>query len=278
MSLALTCPEFRPEDAERLRAAHDALENPSLAARLASAAGMPVEALRARLPSAVQGAVDTAVRTALGTAMTAALRSGPAATPFAMPSRWFHRGLVAASGAMGGAFGLPGTLVELPVSTAILLRQIAAVGAEQGEDLAAPDAARECLKVFALGGTTPSDDAAESGYFAVRLALAEALKGSVGQVVVPRFIAAVAARFGGTVGLKVAAQAAPVLGAAAGAAVNLAFLSHFHSVAQAHFSLRRLERTYGAETVRAAWDAITATRDAPFLPDQGKRPRPGGIA
>ena len=268
MSLALTRPGILPPEADRaLRAAHDTLENPSLAARLASAAGMPIEALRARLPAGVQGAVDTAVRTALSTAMTAALRSGPTVTPLPVPSRWFHRGLVAASGAMGGAFGLPGTIVELPVSTAILLRQIAAVGAEQGEDLAAPGAAAECLKVFALGGTKPSDDAAESGYFAVRLALAEALKGSVGQIVVPRFIATVAARFGGTVGLKVAAQAAPVLGAAAGAAVNLAFLSHFHAIAEAHFGLRRLERTYGGDTVRKAWDAIAATRDAPFLPD-----------
>jgi len=267
MSLATTRPGILPPDAERtLRAAHDTLENPSLAARLANAAGMPVEALRARLPAGLQGAVDAAVRTALSTAMTAALRSGPAITPLPVPSRWFHRGLAAASGAVGGAFGLPGTMMELPVSTAILLRQIAAVGAEQGEDLSAPGAAAECLKVFALGGTSPSDDAAESGYFAVRLALAEALKGSVGHVVVPRFIATVAARFGGTVGLKVAAQAAPVLGAAAGAAVNLAFLAHFHAIAQAHFSLRRLERSYGAEAVRDAWHAIAETRDAPFLP------------
>lgn len=268
MSLALNRPGILPPDAERtLRAAHDRLENPSFAARLAGLAGMPVEALRARLPAAVQGSLDTAVRTALSTAMTAALRSGPTVTPVPVPGRWFHRGLAAASGAMGGAFGLPGTIVELPVSTAILLRQIAAVAAEQGEDLAAPGAAAECLQVFALGGNTPADDAAESGYFAVRLALAETLKGSVGRVVVPRFIAAVATRFGGTVGLKVAAQAAPLLGAAAGAAVNLAFLSHFHGIAEAHFGLRRLERQYGAGTVRQAWDAIEATRDARFLPD-----------
>lgn len=268
MSLATTWLGHLPPDADRdLRAARAALENPSLAARLANAAGVPVEALRTRLPAVVQGGLDGAVRAALSAAMTAALRSGPAVTPLPMPSRWFHRGLAAASGAVGGAFGLPGTLVELPVSTAILLRQVAAVAAEEGEDLAAPDAAAECLKVFALGGTTPSDDAVESGYFAARLALAEALKGAV----MPRFVAAVAARFGGTVGLKVAAQAAPVLGAAAGAAVNLAFLAHFRAVARGHFALRRLERTYGAETVRAAWDALAASRDEPFLPPPARR-------
>ena len=266
MSLAITTPGILPPQAERdLRAARLALDHPSLAARLANAAGMPVEALRARLPAAVQVGLDGAVRTALSVAMKAALRSGPAVTPLPVPSHWFHRGLAAASGAVGGAFGLPGTVVELPVSTAILLRQVAAVAAEEGEDLSAPGAAAECLKVFALGGPSPSDDAVESGYFAVRLALAEALKGTVGQAVMPRFVAAVAARFSGTVGLKLSAQAAPIIGAAAGAAVNLAFLAHFRGVARGHFMLRRLERTYGVATVRSAWDALAETRDAPFL-------------
>ena len=51
-------------------------------------------------------------------------------------------------------------------------------------------------------------------------------------------------------------QAAPVVGAATGAAVNLAFLEHFRGVAQAHFTVRRLEREYGAAPVRAAYDAV----------------------
>lgn len=262
----MTPPPLPAEAMKELRAAHDALENPSLAARLASAAGMPVEALRARLPNAVQGGLDGAVRGALSAAMSAALKSGPAHAGVPTSSAWFHRGLVAASGAMGGAFGLPGTLLELPVSTAILLRQVAAVAAAEGEDLGDPAAASECLKVFALGGRSPADDAAESGYFAVRLALAEALKGAVGRSLVPGFVSAVAARFMGPVGLKLSAQAAPVIGAAAGAAVNLAFLEHFRSVAQGHFALRRLERIHGAETVRRAWGSIAARRDEPFLP------------
>ena len=51
-------------------------------------------------------------------------------SPGRLPQAWLHRGLVAASGVAGGAFGLPGTLLELPVSTTLLLRQIAAVAAE----------------------------------------------------------------------------------------------------------------------------------------------------
>jgi hypothetical protein len=244
------------------------LEEISLAARLASLVGQPIDALRARLPTAVQGALDGAVRRALATAMTAALKSDPARTPGAAGSTWFHRGMAAATGAAGGAFGLPGTLVELPVSTTLLLRQIAAVAAENGEDLARPEIAAECLKVFAIGGRDPRDDAAESGYFAVRLALAEALKGAVGKgvagVMLPGFLGTIAARFGGPVALKLSAQAAPLLGAAAGAAVNLAFLEHFRGIAEGHFTVRRLERLHGATTVRTAYQAVQSTRDARF--------------
>ncbi len=242
-----------------------ALEGTSLAVRLAALVGTPIEALKARLPGPAQGVLDAAIRHALTRAMKVALRSGPARTPLPISSDWFHRGLAAASGAAGGALGLPGTLVELPVSTTLLLRQIAATAAEQGEDLDRPEAAAECLKVFALGGRDPYDDAAESGYFAVRIALAEALQGAIGRGVggylLPSFIGAVAARFGGPVALKLSAQAAPLLGAAAGAAVNLAFLEHFRSVARGHFTVRRLERTHGAALVRAAYDAM---RDARF--------------
>lgn len=247
-----------------LHAAFETLERTSLAARLAALAGTPLEALRGALPRFVQDRLDGAVRAALERAMTTALNSRPDAAPFAMGQAWFHRGLAAASGIAGGAFGLPGTLVELPVSTTLLLRQIAAEAAAQGEDLAAPGTPAECLKVFALGGRGTQDDAAESGYFAVRVALAETLKGTVGMNLLPGFIGAIAARFGGPVALKLGAQAAPILGAAAGAAVNLAFLQHFKSIAHAHFTLRRLERNHGEAAIRAAYEAIAAGRDARF--------------
>ncbi len=262
-------PEALPEEARaELARAVTQLEGNSIAARLAALVGEPVEALKSRLPAAAQSMIDRAVRKALATAMRAALRSRPDRTPLPMDSNWFHRGLAAASGAAGGAFGLPGTLLELPVSTTLLLRQVAAVAAENGEDLADPAMAAECLKVFALGGRDPRDDAAEAGYFAVRIALAEALKGAVGRgvtgMMLPGFLGAVAARFGGPVALKLSAQAAPVIGAAAGAAVNLAFLEHFRGVAQGHFTVRRLERGYGAPEVQAAYQAIQAQRDARF--------------
>jgi hypothetical protein len=270
MSVTLADPLTELPAAARaeLTRAVDRLEHASLAAQLASLAGQPIEVLKARLPTVLQNGLDAAVRRALSAAMEAALKTDPARTPIPVASAWFHRGMAAASGAAGGAFGLPGTLVELPVSTTLLLRQVAAVAAENGEDLSQPDAAAECLKVFALGGRDARDDATETGYFAVRIALAEALKGAATRglmgFAIPGFLGAVAARFGGPVALKVSAQAVPLLGAAAGAAVNLAFLEHFRGIAQAHFTVRRLERAYGAPLVKRAYQELAAKHDARF--------------
>ena len=269
-ALSLSDPSHLPDAARaELARAVALLEDTSLAARLTAVVGAPIEALKARLPGPVQGMLDGAVRRALAAAAKAALSSNPAANPLPVSSAWLHRGLCAASGVAGGALGLPGTLMELPITTTLLLRQVAAVAAENGEDLSQPEIAAECLKVFALGGRDPRDDGAEASYFAVRIALAEALKTAVGRgvagFILPGFIGSIAARFGGPVALKLSAQAAPVLGAAAGAAINLAFLEHFRGIAQGHFTVRRLERTYGAETVRAAYAEAQALRDARFM-------------
>ena len=63
-------------------------------------------------------------------------------------------------------------------------------------------------------------------------------------------VSEIVSRFGLVVSDKVAASALPILGAVGGATVNVIFMDHFQRVAQAHFSLRRLERTYGAAHIR----------------------------
>jgi len=254
--------EALPSEAfEGLRRAAEALEKSSFATQLASLAGTPIAALKAWLPDRVEGLLGGAVRRALFFAAKTALRSGVGQAGWSR-SAWLHRGLTAASGLAGGAFGLPGTIAELPVSTSLLLRQIAAIAVEEGEDASDPTLAIECLKVFALGSRDPSLTSEVTDYFAVRMALAETLRtvmsrGAVG-VLMPGFIGAIAARFGGPVALKISAQAAPIFGAAAGVAVNLVFLEHFRRVARAHFTIRRLERQFGAERVREAYTVVQA--------------------
>ncbi len=44
-----------------------------------------------------------------------------------------------------------------------------------------------------------------------------------------------------------------MIGALGGAAVNTAFMNHFQVWRAPHFTVRRLERAHGKETVRAAY-------------------------
>ena len=141
-----------------------------------------------------------------------------------------------------------------------MLRSIADIAQSEGEDLSDPEAALSCVQVFALGGRTGSDDASESGYFAVRGIAREDRdakppassreRGVIeqGAPVLVRFLAQVASRFGVVVSQKVAAQAFPVIGALGGAAVNYAFIEHFQDVARGHFTVRRLERAVWKRT------------------------------
>ena len=175
--------------------------------------------------------------------------------------------MVAVTGAVGGVFGLPALAIELPVSTMVIFRSIADIARSEGENLHAIDAKLACIEVFALGGRTGTDDATESAYFTVRTALATAVadasryfaaRGGVesGAPVVARLVAQVANRFGVNVTQKMAAQAVPVIGAAGGATLNVVFIRHFQDMAAGHFTVRRLERQYGAEVVRRTYDQL----------------------
>ena len=255
------------EDREALRRAVRALEAPSFAARLSAVAGRPIELLGQAMPQPVSEAVSRATRAALTRALRYALRSIPQERR--NPETRLHRALAALSGAMGGALGISAVLVELPISTTIMLRAIARIAQNEGEDLSDPETTLACLQVFALGGRTGSEHLHESGYFAVRAAMARSLTGALQQVAsrgvvdesasaLVRFLGQIASRFGLVVSQKAAAQAVPVLGAISGAAVNTLFIDHFQSLAQGHFTVRRLERVYGPGTVRLAYEQIRA--------------------
>ena len=250
-------------DLAALRSAAAALEHPGLAARLTNMAGKPIELIGYALPASASQAITAATSKALEMALEVALRSMHQA-PRAGSQR-LHKALAAASGAAGGAFGLAALPIELPLSTIIMLRSIAEIARSEGEDLSDPEAALSCVQVFALGGRPGSADASESGYFAVRGMLAKSVtqaarfvveRGVVeeGGPILVRFITQVASRFGVVVTQKLAAQAIPLVGALGGATVNYAFIQHFQEVARGHFTVRRLERAYGKEAVRKAYD------------------------
>ncbi|WP_375459597.1 EcsC family protein [uncultured Enterovirga sp.] len=254
-------------DLAALRIAVAALERSTLAGRLSGMVGKPLEMIGHALPAAARDIVTAAVSRALRTALKVALTTLPKAASSRPGGGRMHTALAAASGAIGGALGLMTLPVELPVSTTLILRAIADIARSEGEDLADPEAALACLQVFALGSRTEADDLASSGYFAVRGALAKSITEAArvaagrgftdrGAPALVRFMAQIASRFGIVVSQKVAAGAVPVVGAIGGAAVNAAFMEHFRTVARAHFTVRRLERSYGAPAVRQAYEAI----------------------
>jgi len=239
------------------------LEKPGFAARLTDALGRPIERAIQLLPERWSGSVQQATRATLFRLLDGVVRTMRSDRRGAAKKR-AHKLLTGISGAVGGAFGAPALAVELPVSTSIILRSIADIARSEGEDIGVLDTRLACLEVFALGGRSGSDDGTETGYYAVRAALAKAVsdaathiaeKGLVehGVPAIVRLISKIAARFGTVVSEKVAAQAVPVVGAVGGASINLLFVSHFQNMAQGHFIVRRLERTYGQAAVQSEY-------------------------
>ena len=274
-------------DLRAIAAAADYLENPKFLMRVAEFVGKPAEALLQRLPARAQAAVSKATDAAMHKALDLAISTldfEQSSSPSA------HSAGAALLGAASGFFGLPGLAIELPLSTAVMLRSIAAIAKQQGADLSDPAVRLECLTVLALGGQMPTpidavivdgarDPAlAESAYWSARLGLMVALREAALHVgkgtakvtatelmhgaapVVAKLLAKIAARFEIVVSEKAVAQSVPVIGAAAGAALNGAFAEHFNAVALHHFGLRRLERQSGEAAVRHAYAAAVQQR------------------
>ena len=260
-------PQDRLSDAHRAELAHarQLLEHPGYVARMSDLIGMPLEAAVKRLPASWNDKLVTVTTASLGKCLEVARATLRPTGGAAFPR--LHSAAVALTGAAGGAFGIAGLALELPVSTTVMLRSIADIGRAEGEDLSRPDAHLACLMVFSLGGKSSADDASESGYYAARVALAKAMSeasaylakhgiAAQGAPALVRLIAQVAARFNVQVSQKAAAMMVPVIGAAGGALVNTLFIQHFQDMARGHVTVRRLERIYGEEAVGAAYRAL----------------------
>ncbi|RFD20758.1 hypothetical protein DY926_04130 [Komagataeibacter melaceti] len=216
--------------------------------------GMRTLGLAPGLQARLQSTAETAISRAFNIAVIGMDRPHDAS---AVPggSTWRDPAVKAAvtvSGAVGGFTGLPGLVADVSFTTLTIMREIARIAREQGEDLSREDARAACLEVFALrafpfGGraTGPGEDS-ELGYFSARAMLR-------GRPVI-MLVSEVATHYGLGLSRKFALQMMPVAGALCGASLNAAFLSHYRAVAQAHFTIRRLEREYGPEVRRTAAD------------------------
>jgi hypothetical protein len=272
-------PSIPEQDRLDLQRAKNLLENPGLTAKVTQFIGTPIEKGFEKLPADWTRKVGEITQTALIKASEAASFTMKD-TPGDSASNAWHKLGAAVSGGVGGFFGLSAIAIELPISTTIMLRSIADIARSQGESINSPETQQECLKVFALGGKTASDDGTESAYYAVRTLLARSVAEGTeylatktlaeeGAPLLVRLIAKVAERFSVQITEKVAAQILPAIGAAGGAAINTLFMDHFQDMALGHFTVRRLERRHGAATVQRLYQDLPRYAAVPDSAMQG---------
>jgi len=201
------------------------------------------------LPASARDQIDDLARAALRQSydLASKSRSGRGQS---IGSDRVHKILGTLSGALGGIGGLPTALAELPVATTVIFRAVHHVAVAHGEDPDAEETKMECLAVFGAGGPGTDDNGVDTAFIGARLSLSgAAVNGLIGKV---------APKFAAVLSQKLATQAVPILGAAAGAGTNYAFVDYYVSMAHVHFGLRRLARIYGDQAVTDHFHAVLA--------------------
>lgn len=265
MSVAIST--LSEPDLADLQKAHEILENPSIAARFSNLVGSPIEQGIKILPESWNQRIHQATTLSIEKALDTAIQSLPKNQNRVLPHK-LYTGTAIGVGALSGLAGLPALLIELPVSTTLLLRAIADIARQEGEQLDDIESRLACMEVFALGGIPKEDDAAETGYYGLRIALATTLSQAAQYITVHgvaqkgapalvSIISAISTRFGASISQKAALQFLPLVGAIGGASINGLFMGHFKSIAHGHFTLRRLERKYGKNNIYDEYQRLT---------------------
>lgn len=166
-----------------------------------------------------------------------------------------HLVLAGMTGAAGGMGGIATAVAELPVTITLILRAIHEVAAEHGFDPALPEVRREALAVFSAGGPLRDDDGVDTAFIGARLTLTGPALHSMIATVAPKLAAAL--------GQKLAAQAVPLLGALAGAGLNLTFVDYYRELAHVRFGLLRLAQTHDPQRVARAFARASQARRLP---------------
>lgn len=277
----------QPMSAEELDFIHDAvrfLEGDHVLVSIAQKLGKPIDRLQQKLPDSARRIMHQAIEASLKKALQISIETIKA--PEGKVPAWkdasirtrhralLHTAAVTTTGAISGAIGISALLVELPISTSIILRAISSVAQEWGHDLRSPETQLQCLYIFSLGSALSSkDDELDTTYLASRIAYqrllgeAAAFMGThgtkdlllaldQGAPVLVRLLGLLTPAFERTVLKKFVSKALPVIGAAGGAAINAAFCHYFTQAARYHFGLLFLEQKYGTEMVRKGYGRI----------------------
>jgi hypothetical protein len=252
---------------ERLSSEHNralenavyALEKNSLVGNISEFTSKPVEELLLKVPKPIRKQVENSVERLTFKCLDLAINSLDLKT--VSNHQKFDTLYTRIAGGLGGIFGIGSLPIELPVTTTLLLRSIAAIARNQGEDFSQLDSRLACVEVFALSRSVKKDPSTLT-YYASRAMLSKLSNDAI-RVMSERSIAEVsgaemgsiaaqtATKYTTIVSEKVLAGAIPILGAIGGATVNIIFLNYFKNLAHGHFTIRKLERIYGAEEVKS---------------------------
>ncbi|OYX44510.1 MAG: hypothetical protein B7Z02_05270 [Rhodobacterales bacterium 32-67-9] len=249
-------PDDRPEDA---LPAEVQAEIATLARRLARANGPVMKVMNrvgggietriATLPVAVRRVLDTGTAELLERAYrTAGIVGAHPGMPDA--GAWGHWVAAATGGALGGFGGIGTALIELPATVTLFFSAMQKVAGEHGFDPGSEATRLTCIEIFGAGGPLADDDGVNTSFFSARIAV----NGATLQAVIRQVAPALAI----VLGRKLATQAVPVLGAAAGAGINLAFLGYYRDMAHVRFGLMRLVNRHGAKAVGEEFRVATA--------------------
>ncbi|HIP48404.1 MAG TPA: EcsC family protein [Lutibacter sp.] len=267
------------DELNAIKVAKDTMENIGAFIKALNKVGGKLESGVDMMPKIIQKWLQKHVNKLLMGIVKTNIISMQKGEAFKKPSEKTYKALVTSSGAISGAFGSTtgvGTVIflsELALSTKFMMRSIIDIARSHGENIQEFDTQLACMQVFALGGTSKDDDGAETSYYSTRVAtnisvkkasefiaknglssLNKAFTSSTNPIL--KFIGSIAARFMTQVSEKFIAQAIPILGAAGGGAINLVFINHFQKMAEAHFSIRQLERKYGEKLVKEVYESI----------------------
>jgi hypothetical protein len=264
---------MEPQHISALAAAAAALENPNLAARIADYAGAPLNRVLALLPKAADRRLSRAAEAAMLRCLRTAIRTLDEKEE-RRPKPWLSSVAAGVTGGVSGLVGVAALPIELPVTATLMLRSVAAIARHKGEDLSQPEPRLACVQVFGLGsrstgaqssgtpnlGAPTLGDRGDVGYFAARTVLSRLSGSAVAEImqrgavqmstpVAGSLLSELVSRFSLVVSDRIAASALPVVGAVGGATINVIFMNHFQRIAEAHFTVRSLERRYGFDTV-----------------------------
>lgn len=280
MENELASHQLSTEDLAALKASKNSMENLGLAIKTINSVGSVAETTLKILPENILAKIQNTSTSVLLGVVKANLMTIQKNKTFKKPSKNMYKSIVTGTGAVSGFFGSStglGTVFfvgEIGITTKFLMRTIMDIARSEGEDIYSLEGQMACLEVFALGGGTKDDDGMETSYYTTRAAMNSSLQkvtasgmksavdglvasvSTIGSKSITNFVSKVAARFSILLSEKFVAQLLPVVGAATGGTVNYIFVHHFQKMATAHFTIRRLERSYGEELIKKVYDSL----------------------